>query len=164
MYLKEENIDVTHKKMNSKLLEKKSEKVDPYGLVKRTMSLEEDQLTPYDSFLFEDSLRISSDSFSKIKEKFSSRFNPSTGLYDVTVGDTNTEYYYYATMLNRMTNHVYSMKVHRCATLLRNMMNNIRKDCYSMVEKTSNDISWSLKGDFDFSEAYEDELRKRTGR
>ena len=153
MSLEEKNVNEKHLQLQEMLLEKKGEKVDPYGLVKKTMNSEEEiQQTPYDSFLFEDSLRMNnSDDIQQIKEKFSSRYNPNTGLYDVTVGDTNTEYYYYATMLNRMTNPVYSQKVYRCATLIGTMMKDFKDVCTSMIEKTRNE---AILSSFDYSEEF----------
>lgn len=87
-------------------------------------------MTPYDSFYLEDSLRIiqANDALDEIKKSMQLRLDKETGLYIVTVGDTNSEYYNFATMFNRMTNSVYSERVWRSVTLLNQIMKNVKRD------------------------------------
>ncbi len=66
----------------------------------------------------------------------SPRLDKNTGLYSVTVGDVNSDYYYFATMFNRMSNSVYSQRVWRNVSLLEGIIKNIRRDYLQNIERT----------------------------
>ncbi len=70
--------------------------------------------TPYDTLVINDALTFI-EYLSKLEDFMDENIlkkNEETGLYDVTVGKVNTEYYAIATMLNRMTNKTYAEKVY----------------------------------------------------
>lgn len=118
--------------LKSLLNEKKSKEIDAFGLTYQKLNSDEivDTKTPYDSFVLEDSLRIiaSYSSLEEIKNKMKYKLDEETGLYVITIGDVNSEYYRFATMLNRMTDEVYSKKVWRSVTLMRNILGDIKRD------------------------------------
>ena len=119
--------------------QKKNEQIDPYGFSHKAMNSEEcKQTTPYDGFLFEDCLRYisASDTIGQLKEKMEPRKNKETGLYEVTVGDGKSDYYFFATMFNRMTNDVYAKKVYRSAKLLIGIIDGIKRDYTELVEES----------------------------
>jgi len=126
--------------LKEKLEDKKNKEIDSFGLTTEKFNSEEKigQVTPYDSFIFEDSLRLASNynALNEIKDKMKSRINENTGLYTVTIGDINTEYYSFATMFNRLTDEVYSKKTWRTVTLLRNMLGIIKKEHLDNIEKS----------------------------
>ena len=136
--------------MDYRIEEKKKEKMDPYGLTRKTMSGEEiSQVTPYDGFLLEDVLRIISagEGIDKMKVDTGSRVDPETGLYEVTLGDSGTDYYYFATMYNRMTNTDYSKKVYRSISLFDSLLRGIRVDYTEAARKAASDESFRLQDD-----------------
>lgn len=124
-----------------KLLEqRKGESIDPFGLTKRGLNFEEEkQLTPYDSFYLEDSLRLiyNRNNLEEVKDRISSRFDEKSGLYNITVGDVNSEYYNFATMFNRMSNQIYSQRVWRSVNLLEGIIRNIKKDYMDNINKVA---------------------------
>lgn len=61
-----------------------------------------------------------------------------SGLYIITVGDVNSEYYRFATMFNRLTNKAYSEKTWRSVNLMRNILGNLKKD---YLEEITSSIS-----------------------
>ena len=130
---------------------KKSELTDPFGIHKKELDGNEyNQLTEYDGFIFEDSLRIISagNDLNNIKAALEPRMNKETGLYEITVGDINSQFYNFATMFNRMTNETYFKKVYRSANLLKDIFHGIKKDYTNMVEKSISQVK--------FDEGYED--------
>ena len=126
--------------LKSELEIRKSQEVDAFGLTTKKLNAQENivQTTPYDSFIFEDSLRLALNytSLNEIKDKMKSRINENNGLYMVTVGDINTEYYAFATMFNRLTNEVYSKKTWRTVKLLQNMLGVIKRDYSDNITKS----------------------------
>ena len=116
-------------------------KDDPYGLRRITAknqstNMIEDQVTKFDSFIQEDSLRyyINMGKLDEIKKSMEHRVDGRTGLYDVTFGDKNTSYYDFATMFNRLTDPVYSKKVYRTVKLLGDYSKMIRSQYNSAIE------------------------------
>jgi len=132
--------------MKRLLNEKKSEPLDSYGLTKKRLnSDEENQITPYDAFLLEDSLRIINyGDLYKLKEKISSKLDKDTGLYKVTIDDVSTEYYFLATLLNRMTDQVYAAKVGRCTDLLKRIISGIKYDYDKAISRAVSDANYPL--------------------
>ena len=114
--------------LEEQMREKNSERINPYGLTKKSIKRDEYKTTTaFDPFLLEDTLRLvrCGDRLPLVREKLDSRYNESTGLYEVTVGDVHTEYYAYATMFNRLSNPDYSIKVHQNAELFKSAIKTI---------------------------------------
>lgn len=118
------------------LEERKKEKIDAFGLTAKTISGEEVKFeeTPFDKFLLEDSLKFIkyASEIDNFKKKNESRKNKETGLFEVTVGDYASEYYIIATMLNRMTNMDYALKVSRNVSLMKDIIHTVNDN---IVEK-----------------------------
>lgn len=121
------------------LAERKSEQINPFGFTQKSLtSGEQNQVTPFDGFLLEDCLRLGSanNSIDELKTKMAPRLNKENGLYEVTVGDNGSEYYYFATMFNRMTDATYSKKVYRSLGLLNEIIRGIKRDYTDTIEGT----------------------------
>lgn len=126
--------------INELFMQRRNEKVDPYGLTTKTMDGTEINLsetTPFDSFLLTDSLRLIKyiSKVDEFKSQNANRKNSETGLYEVTVGDNNTEYYEIATMLNRMTNVAYAKKLSINATLIKDILQPMKSAQSSLNNK-----------------------------
>ena len=100
-------------------------KDDPYGLTRITKrdvstNMIENQVTKFDSFIHEDSLRYFNNikNIDNIKFEMKDILDPKTGLYEITYPEENQNYYEFATMFNRLTNIVYAKKVYRNVKLL----------------------------------------------
>ena len=117
------------------LNERKNQPIDQYGLSADSVE-DAEQPTPYDAFISEDCLRFISiqGELKQIKESMQSRMEPITGLYVVTRGDINKEYYRIATMFNRLSNKAYSKKVYRSVRLLQAVLRNVRRDYIETVK------------------------------
>ena len=116
-------------------------KDDPYGLRRITArnnstNMIEEQVTKFDSFIQEDSLRyfINMGKLDEIKKSMDHRVDEKTGLYEVTFGDKNPSYYDFATMFNRLTDPVYSKKVYRAVKLLGEYSKMIKSQYNSAIE------------------------------
>ena len=117
------------------LNERKNQPIDQYGLSADSVE-DAEQPTPYDAFILEDCLRFISiqGELKQIKESMQSRMDPTTGLYVVTKGDINKEYYRIATMFNRLSNKDYSKKVYRSVRLLQAVLRNVRRDYIETIK------------------------------
>ena len=100
-------------------------KDDPYGLTRITKrdvstNMIENQVTKFDSFIQEDSLRYFNNilNIDIIKYEMKDKLDPKTGLYEITYPEENQNYYEFATMFNRLTDNVYAKKVYRNVKLL----------------------------------------------
>lgn len=116
-------------------------KDNPYGLTRITArnksnNMIEEQVTKFDSFIQEDSLRyyINMGKLDEIKKSMDHRFDERTGLYEVTFGDKSPSYYDFATMFNRLTDPVYSKKVYRAVKLLGEYSKMIRSQYNKAIE------------------------------
>ena len=122
--------------------ERRKEQIDPYGLVGKTTYGKVEKIneeTPFDSFLLEDSLKFVkyASKLEEFKTNNKSRKNQETGLYEVTVGDYNKEYHVIATMLNRMTNPDYAIKVSRNVMLMRDIICDLKMDTITRLNSMS---------------------------
>jgi len=79
------------------------------------------QTTKFDGFIMSDTMRLALSDEATIeafKEANNSRFNQERGVFIVTVGDQQTPYYDFATMLNRFRDPIYKDKVYSNVSLL----------------------------------------------